>query len=142
MAFDLADVDGLARGRGFVGRVGDERALELDDDGIVALVRRELRDLLGITAEPQLARVFRWERGMPQPNLGHLPRLDAIDARVALLPGLGLTGAAYRGVGIPDVIHDARTQATRLAETLHSASASSYTSDQAPTQEETPTSSA
>ena len=176
MAYHLADVEGLARGRGFViprregrtltavtwtsrkfggragsatallrgfvGRVGGERALELDDDGIVALVRRELRDLLDITAEPQLARVFRWERGMPQPNLGHLPRLDAINARVALLAGLGLTGAAYRGVGIPDVIDDARTQAARLAETLLSTSANSHTSDQASTQEETPTSSA
>jgi oxygen-dependent protoporphyrinogen oxidase len=112
--------------RGFVGRVGDESALALGDDDLVALVRRELRDLLGITAEPQVAGVFRWERGMPQPNLGHLPKLAAIDARIALLPGLRLTGAAYRGVGIPDVIQDARTQANQLADTLLSASASQH----------------
>lgn len=104
--------------RGFVGRVGDERALHLDDAGIVALVRAELRELLGISAEPHTARVFRWERGMPQPNLGHLPRLAAIDARLANHSGLVLTGAAYRGVGIPDVIQDARTQAKRVMSAL------------------------
>ena len=41
---------------------------------------------------------------MPQYVLGHLERLERIDAALERHPGLALAGAAYRGVGIPDCI--------------------------------------
>ena len=43
---------------------------------------------------------------MPQYTLGHLDRLAQLDAAVGRYPGLVLTGAGYRGVGIPDCIRD------------------------------------
>jgi protoporphyrinogen/coproporphyrinogen III oxidase len=73
------------------------------DDRLVDLARAELR-VLGIKAEPVLARIHRWRRGMPQYVLGHPERLERIEAAVAEHPGLALAGAAYRGVGIPDCI--------------------------------------
>jgi oxygen-dependent protoporphyrinogen oxidase len=39
---------------------------------------------------------------MPQYVLGHLERLEALQAHLARLPGLYLTGSAYGGVGLPD----------------------------------------
>jgi oxygen-dependent protoporphyrinogen oxidase len=36
--------------------------------------------------------------------VGHLERVDHIEAIAAGLPGLYFTGSAYRGVGIPDCI--------------------------------------
>ena len=38
--------------RGFVGRAGAEAAAQLDDGEMLALVRRELADIIGIAAEP------------------------------------------------------------------------------------------
>ena len=92
--------------RAYVGGAGREAVLEQSDGGLVSLVRAELRAVMGVTEVPVLARVYRWPRAMPQYLVGHLERLAAIDERLARWPGLFLTGAGYRGVGIPDCIRD------------------------------------
>jgi len=100
--------------RAYVGGAGRETVLERDDDGLVGLVRAELRDMMGVTEAPVLAKVYRWPRAMPQYLVGHLERLAAIDERLARWPGLFLTGAGYRGVGIPDCIRDGLDTAERV----------------------------
>src|SRR5690606_19867607 len=65
--------------RGNLGRDGEEQVLALSDDVVVELVRRELRGLMGIDAAPTLARVYRWERAMPQYEVGHLERVAAVE---------------------------------------------------------------
>jgi oxygen-dependent protoporphyrinogen oxidase len=85
--------------------------VERDDAALVATARAELARYLGFTAEPILARVDRWREAMPQYEVGHLTRIDAIDARVAQLPGLALAGNAYRGVGIPDCVRSGEAAA-------------------------------
>jgi len=104
--------------RAFVGGARRPDLVELDDTTLVRTVRDELRGLLGITADPMLVRVDRHRRAMPQYAVGHLDRVDAIEARVAALPGLALAGAAYRGVGIPDCIHSGELAADALVERL------------------------
>jgi oxygen-dependent protoporphyrinogen oxidase len=101
----------LAPVRVFLGRYGRERVLELPDDRLVELALNELRGLLGLRAEPLHAVVHRLPRSMPQYLVGHLDRLRAIEARLALRPGLFLIGAAYRGVGLPDCIAGAEQAA-------------------------------
>lgn len=92
--------------RAFVGHAGaNQPAPEaLTDAELLQLVRAELQQTLGITAAPQLQRVFRWPQAMPQYTLGHLDRLATIDQRLAHHPGLHVAGNAYRGIGIPDCI--------------------------------------
>jgi oxygen-dependent protoporphyrinogen oxidase len=100
--------------RAYVGGAGRETVLERADDGLVSLVRAELRDMMGVTEAPVLAKVYRWPRAMPQYLVGHLERLAAIGERLARWPGLFLTGAGYRGVGIPDCIGDGLDTAERV----------------------------
>jgi oxygen-dependent protoporphyrinogen oxidase len=90
--------------RAFIGRAGQEEALEGTDDDLLQLARAELRRTLGITVTPVLHRIFRWPKAMPQYTLGHLARLAAIEQRLAGLPGLFVAGSAYRGIGLPDCI--------------------------------------
>lgn len=90
--------------RCFLGRARQEEVIGLDDEALVRLVRAELADILGIQAEPALVRIFRWPRAMPQYVLGHVERLEALQAHLTRLPGLYLTGSAYWGVGLPDGI--------------------------------------
>ena len=96
--------EGFGLIRAFVGRAGQEGALDVDDDDLLKLVRDELRRALGITTPPVLHRIFRWPKAMPQYTLGHLDRLTVIDQRLAAHPGLFVAGNAYRGIGIPDCI--------------------------------------
>jgi oxygen-dependent protoporphyrinogen oxidase len=90
-----------------VGRHGDSRWEAMPDDAVVAAVRAELELSMGVRAVPAGVRVRRWPRSMPQYIVGHAQRLATIDAEVAALPGLHLTGAGYRGVGIAGCIAQA-----------------------------------
>jgi len=99
--------------RVFVGGALDPEAMELSDDELVKLAVGEVRDLLGARGEPLLARVERWARAMPQYHVGHVARVARIEAGLARHPGLALAGAAYGGVGIPQVIASGQAAATR-----------------------------
>jgi oxygen-dependent protoporphyrinogen oxidase len=85
-----------------------------EDAALVAAVREELRVVLGLAAAPRLIRVHRWARGIPQYEVGHLARLERLEARLAALPGLFLAGNAYRGVGVNDCLRNAALLAGRL----------------------------
>jgi oxygen-dependent protoporphyrinogen oxidase len=110
--------DGYALLRVFVGRAGQETKISWDETRLLELAKDELRQTLGIEAEPKLWRVFIWERAMPQYNLGHPERLERIDNALQKWPGLALAGNGYRGIGIPDCIHSGDLAAQRIIETL------------------------
>lgn len=112
--------DGSVLLRAFVGGANDPHALDRDDDALVARCLAALRPLLGISGEPLFTRVFRWPRANAQHNVGHLARVAAIDEALRDTPGLYVTGSGYRGVGIPDVVADARATARQVATWLSS----------------------
>jgi oxygen-dependent protoporphyrinogen oxidase len=84
------------------------------------MARAELHEVMGITAAPQLYRIFRWPKAMPQYTLGHLDRLAAIDRRLAQHPGLFVAGNAYRGIGLPDCIASGEAAALSALQHLQS----------------------
>lgn len=97
-----------------VGGARQGELIEQDDDALVRLVRDELAAMLGVSAAPVFQQLVRWRRGIPQYNVGHLARVERIEAAVRALPGLHLTGNAYRGVGL----NDCTRNASQLAATL------------------------
>lgn len=96
--------EGCVLVRVFLGGALDPESLALDDEKLVELALAEAGALLGATGRPQLVQVDRWANAMPQYHVGHAERVARIEAAVARLPRLALAGAAYRGVGIPQVI--------------------------------------
>jgi oxygen-dependent protoporphyrinogen oxidase len=100
--------------RVFVGGALDPETAMLDDERLVAVATGELTSLLGARGAPRLVQIDRWIGAMPQYHLGHVQRVAAIRERLEALPGLALAGAAYEGVGIPQVIASGQAAATRL----------------------------
>ncbi|MGI8760422.1 MAG: protoporphyrinogen oxidase [Jatrophihabitantaceae bacterium] len=94
--------------RASLGRAGEAHVLQRDDEELLALVRHELRGLLGIGAVPLDALVTRWGGALPQYAPGHVARVARIRASLAQVPGLAVCGAAFDGVGIPACIAAAR----------------------------------
>lgn len=113
--------DGHALLRCFIGRDGAEHLLDADDAGLVRIACDELRALAGLTAEPISTQLTRWERGMPQYDVGHADWLAQVEAAAARQPGLFLTGHPYRGIGLPDVIRDAAATAAQVVAWLDGA---------------------
>ena len=97
--------------RAFLGGARDPEVLGRPDDELVAQAHTTFAVLLQIDRLPDLSRVYRWERANAQHNVGHIERVSAIEDRLTRLPGLFVTGAGYRGVGIPDCIADGRATA-------------------------------
>ena len=100
--------------RTFLGGALVPEMVELDDERLVAIVRGEMKALLGVTAAPGLVRVHRHRDAMPQYMVGHLERVVAIEGRLARHPGLALAGGAYRGIGVPDCIRSGEVAAERV----------------------------
>lgn len=107
--------DGHVLLRVFVGGAGAEALAEKSEAELVRLARQEVDAAMGIAAEPVLARVYRWEKGNPQYDVGHRERVAELEAMAAAHPGLYLAGAAYHGAGVPDCIENARNVARSLA---------------------------
>lgn len=111
----LAGDDGTVVLRASAGRFGDDRAIGMDDDALLAGIQRDLDDLLGLGGDPVEVRTSRWRDGFPQYEPGHLDRVAAVETDVAAhLPGVALAGAAYRGIGIPACIRQGRAAAEAI----------------------------
>ena len=100
--------------RAFFGGKAAERLMRCGNDETAAVARLELARILGPLPEPQMAVVRRWPSSLPQYRVGHLERMKELDHRVYALDGLRLLGNGYRGVGLPDLIRDARAAARQV----------------------------
>ncbi len=103
--------------RAFFGAEAAETLLGQPDPDLIDLACRELAAILGPLPTPDLALLRRWPRSLPQYAVGHLGRMAELQTRMAELPGLHLLGNSYSGVGLPDIIRDARGLAQTLAQT-------------------------
>ena len=107
--------DDYALVRVFLGGARTEERAFLSDEEMTKIVKAELRDIMGIDAEPVRTWIFRWPKAMPQYTIGHLDRLKKINERVAKHPGMFLAGGSYGGVGIPDCINSGAKAAEAAA---------------------------
>ncbi|MFZ5787960.1 MAG: protoporphyrinogen oxidase, partial [Acidobacteriota bacterium] len=103
--------------RTLLGGARDGAVVDLSDADLVAAARRDLSDYLGGDPRPDFVRVIRHPYAIPQYTLGHLERLAAIDAALAGLPGLTLTGNGFRGIALNACVTEARALASRFART-------------------------
>ena len=101
--------------RAFAGGALQPEIFALDETEMAARVEADLRELLGITGKPLFTEVAKWERSMPQYEVGHLDRINDIENEVSKLPGLTLAGNAYRGAGIPDCIRGGQSAAESIS---------------------------
>lgn len=98
--------------RCFLGGALHRGVEDADDREIQSLAMDPVRKGLGVKAEPLSVWIRRHRKVMPQYHVGHHERVLAIEKELRGLEGLHLTGNGYRGLGIPDCIH----QAERAAE--------------------------
>lgn len=96
-----------------VGRDGLD-VMDLSDSELVGAAVSEVGRHTALDIQPTSVRVSRWPRSFPQYRPGHRRWLADIDKTTPA--GLFLTGASYRGIGVPACIADAeRTAADVVA---------------------------
>lgn len=100
--------------RTMVGGARSSHLASLPDEQLLDLVRSNLKDIMGIQADPQFASIYRHDKAIPQYLVGHSDRLQAISLELEKFPGLVLSGNAYRGVSLNDCVLNASATAQSL----------------------------
>ncbi|MGH9798945.1 MAG: protoporphyrinogen oxidase [Blastocatellia bacterium] len=95
----------------FIGGATDAEAVKLSDAELIQTVHRDLSEVLGITGEPKPLPITRYQRAIPQYELGHAARVAKLEAALSNHCGLCLVGNYLRGVSLGDCV----SQAERLA---------------------------
>lgn len=100
----------------FIGGVKHEKLTRLEDNELKALITHEFHAMLKfpIDVQPDMIRIFRHPRAIPQYELSSGERFATIDKLEAQYPGLILGGNIKGGIGMADRIR----QATGIAENL------------------------
>jgi oxygen-dependent protoporphyrinogen oxidase len=85
-----------------------------DEERLLSAVRNELAVTMRVRAAPVFHHVVRWDRAIPQYHVGHLARVERIEKRAGMHPGLYLGGNSFRGVALNDCVEQAELLAQRL----------------------------
>ena len=112
--FDHRAPDNHVLMRAFFGGSRSPHMMDVDDETLLATVRREIGQIMNEEASPLFHRIYRYYDANPQYDVGHLERVLAIEE--ALPPGIYVTGSPYRGIGIPDCVHQAQQTVARLVD--------------------------
>jgi len=100
--------------RAFLGGVHGTTWMGEKDEPLTQRVYSELKELLGITGKPLFTQIERYDRSLPQYNVGHLEKILRIEERLLRYRGLSLAGNWSYGVGIPDCIASGERAADQL----------------------------
>jgi oxygen-dependent protoporphyrinogen oxidase len=92
-------------------------ALE-QEEKLITLVMDELRDIMGVTAQPDFAKVYTHRKGIPQYFLGHEQQTEQIAGICRNYKGFYVTGNAYGGIGVNDCIENSSKLAERILQEI------------------------
>jgi oxygen-dependent protoporphyrinogen oxidase len=113
--FPFRAPDNKALVRCFLGGSKDKDVQKLSDEEITALVRKELKQITGLTADPWFVKVYRWDRAMAQYTPGHLERIERIGETLKQIQNLAIAGNFYKGIGVPDCVRTGKEAALQMA---------------------------
>ncbi len=99
----------------FIGGATDPDLPAQSEEAIAGTVRKEIASVLGITGLPVAEHVSRWDRALPQYNLGHQRIVTALEDLCASTPGVFLAGNYLSGPAIGSCIEQAQSTADAVA---------------------------
>ena len=100
--------------RAMLGGCRSPEVLGRTDEELIELLERETGKVMGFRGAPAAHKIYRYEQAIPQYEVGHQARLEAIEALLSRLPGLFLAGNSYRGVSVNDCLKEGQETAGRV----------------------------
>lgn len=113
--FPTCAPEGAALLRTMLGGALHPDTIDHSDEELLDIVRKDVFRILRIDGEPEMLRIFRHKRAIPQYGLHHGEVLSAVDKAEAVFPGLYVTGNAFRGIGMNDCVAEACRVADAVA---------------------------
>lgn len=97
--------------------VGGTRQPDLalkSDDELIKIVSDELKDIMKISGEPDFVWISKWEKAIPQYNVGHLKIMWLIDEFEKENPGIYLCANYRGGIAVGDCVMNAEKTANKI----------------------------
>ncbi len=97
--------------------VGGTRQPELalkSDDELVKIVSDELKDIMKVSGEPEFVWISRWEKAIPQYNVGHLKIMDQIEKFEEENAGIYFCANYRGGIAVGDCVMSAEKTANKI----------------------------
>jgi len=102
----------------FVGGSRQPEVLDMDDAYLVTLVERELQAIMQVEGRSVFSKVIRWERAIPQYNIGHLELMREVSAIETSHPGLFFCNNFRGGIAVGDCVMSGERTAGKIANYL------------------------
>lgn len=103
----------------YIGGAQDAAIKDLSEEEVVAVVDKDIKKILlkdGTTVKPTVVGIRKWDRAIPQYNVGYWDIMKEVDAELDRLPGLYLGGNHMSGVAFGDCVLWGRDTAPEIAE--------------------------
>lgn len=88
--------------------------VKLSTDEIARVVHEENAALMNIEGEPAFQSVSKWERAIPQYNIGHLLIIDAVSRVESLHKGFYICSNYKDGISVADCIANGKKVSERI----------------------------
>jgi len=102
----------------FLGGTSEPQAVSWSDELLVDTAHAELARLLRISGRPTISRVTRYERAIPQYNLGHLQKVARLGESCRAHPGIFLAGNYLAGPALGACVEQAERVAAEVGALL------------------------
>jgi oxygen-dependent protoporphyrinogen oxidase len=100
----------------FVGGMRQPELVSRDDDELLKLVQSDLREIMGLAQQPEIVKIKRWEKAIPQYELGHQQRINAAENFELNHPGVFISGNFRGGISVGDCIVQSESVAEKMSE--------------------------
>lgn len=97
-----------------VGGIRNQEHLKLSDDDLIEAAYADIRQLIKLPPRPLFAEVLRPETGIPQLEMGHHQLQSYRGEMESEFPGLYVNGFGWEGIGLNDMIKQAKHTAANL----------------------------
>lgn len=91
----------------FVGGSRNPELLKNNDDKILDFTNSELKSIIGIDGSPDFVKIIRWDKAIPQYNLGYYKTIEAIERFEQNFPGAFVCSNYRGGISVGDCVMSA-----------------------------------
>lgn len=102
----------------FVGGSRNPDVLELDDNELLKITTSEVKNIIGINGHIQFHKIIRWERAIPQYNLGYGKVLDVIEKFERSYKGIFICANYRGGISVGDCVMSADRTVKRILDLI------------------------
>jgi oxygen-dependent protoporphyrinogen oxidase len=102
----------------FIGGARNPELAKRSEDELIEIAVGEIDEVLGLQGEPVFTRVKKWERAIPQYNIGYENVVSAIDNFQQQNPGLFLCSNFYGGISVGDCVKNSLNTTRAVLEFL------------------------